>query len=157
MDVWYLAYNYLVDPPQLSGLFLLWNVRWHALFFLWSPKRYFLSVTSEFRIFKIASLESYAKTKLAKRHINVGHCYRLKRKKIYHFLTGSLLHDVIKRWRHISPCILRHSNIIAKLGNVCFVLWFKFYITLSYSSSFRTFWSTHVFLTNDFRTEWRHQ
>ena len=39
------------------------------------------------------------------------------------FLTGSLLRDIIKRWRHIYPCVLRHSNIIAKLGNVYFALY----------------------------------
>ena len=68
------------------------------------------------------------KTKLAKRHISVGHCSSLGKKLNFSiiFLTGSLLQNVIKRWRHNSPCILRHSNIIAKSGNVCFVLCISF-------------------------------
>ena len=40
----------------------------------------------------------------------------------YFFNIGSLLHDVIKQWRHAPPCVLRQSDIINKSGNGSFVL-----------------------------------
>ena len=65
---YWLAYEYSTPPLQpQNGIgwnvtgkqVLLWGVRWHALFFWWSPTWVSLSVTSELRKFKTVWLEKY--------------------------------------------------------------------------------------------------
>ena len=46
--------------------------------------------------------------------MNVGECTSLGKTILDVFYSGSLLHDVIKRWRHLPPGILRHSDNIDK-------------------------------------------
>ena len=58
------------------------------------------------------------KTLIAKWYINVDDCSFLGKEKFRDFFfTESLVHDVIKWWRHTSAYVLCHSNIIAKLEN----------------------------------------
>ena len=71
-----------------------------------------------------------------------------KRKISVKFFAGSLLHEVIKWWRHISASVLRIQTSLRNWKMVDYysviVLYNSVVYLKRYASSFRTSWSTHV-------------
>ena len=150
------------SPPYILRKINFWYEMWgfYALFFSYSQREALLHLLVKVEHFKLhiqrvigpydATSSPYLSRKInchVKHEWWRLHCAGKIQFRIL-FYSGSLLHDVIKRWRHVPPSVLRHSDNIDKSGNGSYVLcislvWFR-RIFEEIATSFRTFWSTHV-------------
>ena len=134
-----------------TRLFTL-NTRWYFLDFAFSFKWIKKVLNCLFRELLVPIMPGQVcfnlKTKLAKRHINSGHCFSLGKENILHFsrrITVAWCHQTMTSHFFLRTAPFKHHCKIRK----CFCLYSALYNSVVYSkryaSSFRTFWSpTHI-------------